>query len=101
MPSSPAATSGVAANGADVASAIDDRVGPVAAGLRAAFATVRDTLTGLIGRNPTSGEAAGAALVGGGGVAAGGAKLAALCVTVTVAAGGTYCLDAAMQRRRR
>ncbi len=98
VPAFLAATNGVAAKGSDVASAIDDRFSHLAAGLRAVLTTVRDTLTGLMGRNPTSGEAAGAALVGGGGVAAGGAKLAALCVSVTVAAGGTYCLDAAMRR---
>lgn len=98
VPAAVAATGGAAARAGDAASGLEDRLGPITSTLRAGLVTVRDTITGLLSRNPTSGEAAGAALAGGGGLAAGGAKLAALCVSVTVAAGGTYCLDATVLR---
>ncbi|MGI8594488.1 MAG: zf-HC2 domain-containing protein [Solirubrobacteraceae bacterium] len=63
-------------------------------GARSAVTATRDGIVNVLARTPGGGEAAGAALAGGGsGLAVGGAKVAALCVSVSVAAGGTYCLD--------
>jgi RNA polymerase sigma factor (sigma-70 family) len=68
--------------------------GGALASLRGGFHTAREFFTSLLGRAPGGAEAAGAAAVGGGGtLAAGGMKAAALCASVSIAAGGTYCLD--------
>lgn len=62
--------------------------------LRGAWHSLRELVASLAGRAPVGGEVAGAAAVGGGGtLAAGGMKVAALCASVSLAAGGAYCLD--------
>ena len=81
-------------NSAEATASLVDRFVTVLWGARAALSATRDGIINLLARTPGGGEAAGAALAGGGsGLAAGGAKVAALCVSVSVAAGGTYCLD--------
>ena len=87
---------------ADGSVSIVDRLVGSVEGARAALTATRDTVLNLVARTPGGGEAAGAALAGGGsGLAAGGAKVAALCVSVSVAAGGTYCLDSTEALRGR
>jgi RNA polymerase sigma factor (sigma-70 family) len=62
--------------------------------LHSAWSAVRDFLAALGTRGPAGSEVAGAAAVGGGGtLAASGAKVAALCASVSIAAGGAYCID--------
>jgi hypothetical protein len=88
------AAGGATGYGPDPATTLADGAAQLTTSLRGTLAGVRDAIATLFTRSGTTGEAAGAALAGGGGtIAAGGAKLAALCVSVSVAAGGTYCLD--------
>ena len=63
--------------------------------LRTGWSSMRGALGGLVVRSSDGGGSAGAAVLGGGGgsLAAGGAKVAALCASVSIAAGGAYCLD--------
>jgi RNA polymerase sigma factor (sigma-70 family) len=84
--------------GAVTATAGDDRLpsfmAEVAASIRSSLAAARDSLVSIVARAPAGGESSGATVAGGtGALAAGTAKVAALCMSVTVAAGGAYCLD--------
>lgn len=84
--------------GAATSTASDDRlpafVTDLAATLRSGVSAARDMLVTAIFRAPAAGESTGAAVAGGtGALAAGTAKVAALCMSVTVAAGGAFCLD--------
>ncbi len=79
---------------ADGSASLVDRLFVVLEGARSALTAMRDGIIHVLARTPGGGEAAGAAIAGGGsGLAIGGAKVAALCVSVSVAAGGAYCLD--------
>jgi RNA polymerase sigma factor (sigma-70 family) len=61
--------------------------------VRAVFHGIRDAAVTLMSRSAVSAEVAGASAVGSGGtLAAGGMKVAALCASLGIAAGGTYCL---------
>ena len=84
--------------GAATATASDDRlpafVTDLAATMRSGVSSARDMLVTAIFRAPAAGESTGAAVAGGtGALASGTAKVAALCMSVTVAAGSAFCLD--------